>query len=76
MHEWASKFPGCCISEGERSFLASVLARDTDLGSIFSSARFALCQNPPRCKSQEGDEITPSPAGVVRVSSVSAGGSC
>lgn len=50
--------------------------RDLDLGSIFSSTRLALCQNPPRCKSQEGDKMTPCPAGIIRVNNVFSGDSC
>lgn len=76
MHEWASRFPCCCVSGGEGSFLVPLLASDVDLGSFFSSAKLAVCQNTLRCKSQEGDKIAPCPAGVVRVSSASAGDSC
>lgn len=43
---------------------------------FFSSAKLALCLKPLRCKSQEGDKLAPCPAGVVRVSSASAGDSC
>lgn len=49
--------------------------RVLDLDSIFSSARLAFCQNPLRCKSQEGDNITPCPAGILRVNDVFAGDS-
>jgi len=76
MHEWASRFPCCCVSGGEGSFLVPLLASNVDLGSFFSSAKLAVCQNTLRCKSQEGDKIAPCPAGVVRVSSASAGDSC